>query len=476
MNIDIYDLHPELADTANVMDEFLKNDGAKDFSYAKTDEVFTKLMEKGSVKYRSLVKDNKDIIFDDAKKIISQLIREDYEQWHLLDSNYLDELLKLYKDSNIDGNKNKNIESVNKIKEAAKDSFSDCYLYICRVVSEQLRAAEFFNLDKEPIYTEAENKASEWYDKPNNWNRSNYNKKINLKRKNDPPRVTAKTPTSVKYPLDKLNSEVYSFTGNEQKVFNMANENSDVPANVLFYLVDFEGLKDEIEITKELTSYDKRVMISVGALYEAGNKIISVTQIHKVMGNNGKPNKSQLKNINDSITKLNAAHIFIANDVGENCETETHKNRTAFRYDGSLLPMERVSAFINGRSADSAIHIFREPPLISFAVSRKQITAVGPTLLQSPVNKTDATLTLEDYLISEISRMKHGRERAKPKDRNKDIYHKRLWDTIFDKCNIDDKKKRYDAKKIISRLLDYYKQIDFITDCSIDKNGITVNY
>jgi hypothetical protein len=129
--------------------------------------------------------------------------------------------------------------------------------------------------------------------------------------------------------------------------------------------------------------------------------------------------------------------------------------------------MERISAIVNGQTTDSAIHLFREPPLISFARERKQITTVSRKLLESPLSQTDSNLQIEDYLIEQISHIKSPKSKLK---------NKLLFETIFEKCNIKTPNQRARARETITKLLDHYKKHNFIKDYKKSPDGITIFY
>ena len=134
-------------------------------------------------------------------------------------------------------------------------------------------------------------------------------------------------------------------------------------------------------------------------------------------------------------------------------------------YDASLLPFERISAYINGQLTESAIHLFREPPLVSFARERNQITTISRQLLESPINKTDANLLLEDYLIERIGRMKNTKSNAPLK---------MLFKTIYEKCAITTAKQKQRAPEKIRRYLDHYKKCGWIKGYKEDTDGIKI--
>ena len=114
-----------------------------------------------------------------------------------------------------------------------------------------------------------------------------------------------------------------------------------------------------------------------------------------------------------------------------------------------------------------SIHIFREPPLISFAKQRNQLTTVEIKLLQSPVSKTDSNLLIDDYLLTRISRMKNGRSKSS---------NKILYQTVFDNCNIGTSKQKSRAKGTIKRYLEHYKSCGLFKKYEETEAGITIHF
>lgn len=275
----------------------------------------------------------------------------------------------------------------------------------------------------------------------------------------------------IDYPTDKINNNVWKkfLYADKNGQFNLDNFECDFVVGkketaLAYYSINFTELENVV-ITKNLTSYDKRVYIAVGALYNLGYVVMTIQQIYNAMGYIDRPNARDRKKINDSITKMNIAHIFINN----NREIQVHKKQKLFFYDGSLLPMERLQAVVNGKvtDEDGGIHLLREPPLISFARGRKQITTINRRLLESPLSKTEENLTLDDYLIENISYIKHGKG---------DVNNKMLYSTIFDKCGIKDKVKQHRAKEKIEKYLDHYTECGFITKHEKKADGVVIYY
>lgn len=267
------------------------------------------------------------------------------------------------------------------------------------------------------------------------------------------------------YPIDKLNNNIwrgfYTCDTNGQISFDFdvksRKDKSDREILVL-YSLSFDDMGDDVKITKKLEPYDKRVYIAAAALYNAGNTVISIAQIYKAMGFDGKPGKGEREKINASMSKMRAAVVHIDNSL----ESQSY-NRPRFKYDSSLLPFERAQAIINGQVAESAFHLFREPPLVSFARERKQITTLDRKLLQTPLSKTNQNLLIEDYLIDHITAVKSGRRGGKL-----------LYKTIYENTGITTIKQKQRAPEKIEKLLTFWKENGYITNFTEENDGITI--
>lgn len=282
------------------------------------------------------------------------------------------------------------------------------------------------------------------------------------------PRIIAQQTEAFDYPLDKPNSLIWDLLtvtdpdGQLTINFDTSKKGSGKEA-LIYYSIDFSELENQpgLKITKRLTPFDKRVYIIAAALFNAGNEVITASQIYRA-DHSGEPGDDDINKINDSLTKMVSAHIYIDNKR----EINAKMDYPHFKYDAPLLPFERVSAYINGQLSESAIHLFREPPLITFARERKQITTIDRKVLLSPLSKTDANLRIEDYLIERISRIKV----------DKHAKRKLLYATIFEKCGITEKKQKQRAPGKIKRFLDHYKDCELIRDFAETKtkDGIEI--
>lgn len=284
--------------------------------------------------------------------------------------------------------------------------------------------------------------------------------------KQRPERVTIKRADKVDYPLDKLNSYIWGLLEKDtrgQIAFNMAGDKDKRKGLELptYYAIKFDDLTDDVKITKRLLPFDKLAYIATGALYNAGNSIITPSQIYYAMGYTGRPGTKDLEKINTSLTKMRAAEIYIDN------EQEAAKYKyDLFQYDGSLLPMERITGIINGQVTDAAIHVFREPPLLTFARQRKQITTINVKLLQAPISKTDANLQIQDYLIERISEAKN----KKGKTHSCNI----KFETLYNRTNITERKQQQRTPDKVRKYLSHFKEEGYITNFKMQKDKVTV--
>ena len=283
----------------------------------------------------------------------------------------------------------------------------------------------------------------------------------------DLPRIISNPTDKLTYPLDKPNSIVWNLLAaadpNGQLALDI-DTTSDRDKRkgkeaIIYYGINFDEL-DGVRFTKQLTPFDKRVYVAAAALHNAGNSIMTATQIHKMMGNRGQPKADQIEKINESLDKMRAATVCI--DTTK--EVTVNKGYSKFIYDGALLEFRRISAYINNTRTDAAIFLLAEPPLITFAKKRKQITNIPLLLLESPVNKTNANLLLDDYLIERISHMKN----------DKKLSRKMLFSTIYARCQIKTAMQKQRAPEKIKRYLDYYKQCGFISDYKEEKDSVII--
>lgn len=290
------------------------------------------------------------------------------------------------------------------------------------------------------------------------------------------------------FPVDKVNKTIWRLleehsTGDQIAIHMEARASKDKDPAVLYYAISFDELeKQGFKIMKKLTAFEKRVYIAAGALYAIKKQNpFTYAELYYAMGQIGNPGKKDYVKLAEAITKMGGAWIYVNNQE----EIEAKYNYPRFIYDGPLLPMERVTAIVDGKITDAAIHLFREPPLITFARQRKQITNINIKLIQSPVNKTESNIALEDYLIERIAQARNERrklekercktdaEKKKKEDALKDDL-RILFETLYKHADIKTKMQRQRAPEKLERILEHYKVCSFIHDFKIDATGITI--
>jgi len=288
----------------------------------------------------------------------------------------------------------------------------------------------------------------------------------------EPPLIrTVNINKSVVYPLDKVTQKIHNLPANiidhlnrgEQLTLDLFPEQEKLNATAT-YSIDFDKLPG-VTISRQLNIIDKQIQIAAAALYDTGAEYISIQNIYEQMRYPGPAGGEDYKKIKQAVLKMMRASIHLDNE--NESKAFGASKRPKFEYDGQLFPAEMVTATINGKITKSAIHMFREPPLITFAKSRNQITTIPADLQAIPVNRNERNSLIDDYLKIQISHMKN------PKGKKK-ISNRMLFETIFKYIGITERKAKERSKTTIFKLLDFYKQKEFIKGYKKDKDGVTI--
>ena len=295
-------------------------------------------------------------------------------------------------------------------------------------------------------------------------------------------RITASGPVDAAYPTDKFNARFWGLwrsipkgqlppgfkeDGSGSFKIDLANREDKKAGThrAIVCQIDFKSLEDK-GIIPQLSPYDKRVYVALSSLWcgitkEEGRSTFSIAEIYHEMGKVGNPSKSARQRINDSLTKMAGAHIRIDN-MGE---FKAYERYGHFRYDGQLLPMERLSGYIDGQLVEGLVHLFREPPAYTFGHNRKQFTSFGVELLQTQIQQTDDNLATEDYLIRQISWMKRGGG-----NRSRRIT---LAD-MFEDLGLDKGYRRTRCRDTAKKALDHYVKCKWIEGYKADSEAIVI--
>lgn len=277
------------------------------------------------------------------------------------------------------------------------------------------------------------------------------------------PNVTSLAIRSIGYPTDKVNCHLWGNLRIGKQTILKAESDRDRARGKradIIAMLNFEEL-DGIKISRPLTIYDKRVFIAVANLVNEGQYIITPTQIYRAMGNTAKPSQTDKEKIIESLSVLVRARVFIDNTT----EAKLY-GYDRIKGDFALLKADIVTAFVDGQLTEGALEIAEFPKLFQFSIDRGQITTVPIKLLESPISKTKANLTLEDYLIRRISQMNNP---------NKKVPNKILLSTLYEQCGIKDRmqKSRLVNDKL-PKLLDHYVKTGYIKSYTLDDKSITI--
>lgn len=231
-------------------------------------------------------------------------------------------------------------------------------------------------------------------------------------------------------------------------------------------MLNFDGVS--ANMTKSLTKYDKYVYSMVYTLYMSGYHTMTASMIYS-MGSNTRPNKQDIKKINDALTKMGVVRVFVDNSK----ERKEYPSYPPFSYDEILLDFVRISKKeedesisesaiqVNGYVSESYIRIKTEPIMGRFARERKQIRKVDIKLLNPPLSKTERNLAISDYLMYVTS--------YSPQP-----IRKILHETFFDRIGVTDRRQKVRALEAAEKVLAYYKQEKWIVDYTMETDGIVI--
>ena len=276
-----------------------------------------------------------------------------------------------------------------------------------------------------------------------------------------PPKISTSKLSDILYPIDKVNSELWNcFSIGENTPLKAESDKDSRKGKQasIYVMLDFSEL-DGVKISRPLTSFDKRVFIAISNKREAGQEILTFSQIYEAMGGISRPDKSIRDRIIESIETMSRAIVSI--DTTE--ENKIYPRLDKIVWESQLLHIEKVKGYSRGQITDYAIRIIETPKLYLFAKQRNQITSAPLELFESPISKTEANLSLEDYIFPRIARMRNSTK----------ISRTILIETVCQKCNINTKKQRQRLPGKIEKYLKHYVSVGWIkayklTDKSIE--------
>ena len=349
------------------------------------------------------------------------------------------------------------LNNINKEKKYTEDYRNFC-IYLTQILQAQIEAFQYYDFPLEEIEKLIDEKGCKYYKRPESFDAL----PIFRTKTGELPKVNTSKLDSICFPLDKVNSTLwYGFPVGEVKDLKAESDKDSRKGNQanIILLLDFEALNG-VNISRELTVYDKWVWNACANLKDQGHDVLTAEQIYKAMGNTGRPNAKTKEKIMESVETISRARVTI--DTTEEHELYPKYDRVKATF--PLLATETCTAYARGQVVEGAIRIIEAPKLFAFAENRQQVTRLPLNVLDSPISKTDDNLLLSDYLLMRISKMRNS----------KYITRTILLDTIYQKCGIDSKMKRSRLPEKITAILDHYKSIGWIKDYKLTNREIEI--
>lgn len=277
--------------------------------------------------------------------------------------------------------------------------------------------------------------------------------------------------------IDKLSTLIFDdeTNCNESLTAVIENRHSDIKTPVTLNL-----LKDSNGNDIPLNQLDKLILTAAISEQAAGNDVVTFGRLfHTIGGKRLDKAKNIQAAIDDSISKLRRTEIIA--DV--TALTNKYKRYAAtldaapnvegkIILKGALLPSETITANINGKVTDGAIHFSVKPVLFKIAEMKNQLVHCSPKLLAAPIRTTEQTLKLKNYLLERVLKIKGSHDRKSNK-RVRKLNKSILFDTICRQCELNtaDKWQMQDLRKCVAQNLDHFKEQGLIKSYEFTKKS-----
>jgi hypothetical protein len=228
---------------------------------------------------------------------------------------------------------------------------------------------------------------------------------------------------------------------------------------------------ENISISRKIEPEDREVHDAVMTLYDAGNKVMTTQTIYRTMTANPKAKLTEpmREKILNSILKLSGA---IVNIKGKDEDMEKYPKVRGVVYRENIIYSRSVTAEHKGERVD-AIEILEKPVLLRYAEleGRKggRISRTPMTLLNTPVRKDMETIVIQGFLQRKIKMFSQGK--MTPTILLEDVYDLIDFSNFASEKTIRNKKSK--IMNVVTDILDYWKEHEFINDYLILSNGRT---
>ena len=278
-------------------------------------------------------------------------------------------------------------------------------------------------------------------------------------------------------PIDKLSSVIFD---TDKAGIEGIVENRHLDILTPFSL---KLLKDNNGNDILLDPLDKLIISAAVSEQLAGNYVISFSRLFHDIGGGDKLKFAPIvqASLINRISKLRRTEIsvdltdLLANfkNYAETLGVNLNRNGKII-LTGAILPSETITAVINGRIIESAIHFLDSPIIFAIANMKNQIARFNPALLDVPIKTTEQTLKLRYYLLERILKTKGSLDPKRSK-RVRKLSSSILFETIYRQCGLADatKRQKQECRNNVIEILNHLASENFIKNYEIVKQDAT---
>ena len=225
-----------------------------------------------------------------------------------------------------------------------------------------------------------------------------------------------------------------------------------------------------------LTAYDKEILNTVCSICHVGNRIITISDIYRVMNGNTtkQPSPAALTKIEASLRKLNQTTIYIdfTDEINKNyivLDDDTDERFIKGTVEGRLLEFMFFTGETNRGRTIKAIEILCPPILYYYSKMKNGLLPIPAQMLNTQsISATDDVIVIRAYLAKQVVLLKE-------KKRNN---NKILYSTLLEECTIElpaegQEQANYMARKRkdIGKILDEWQKNGYIKGYQEEKTG-----
>jgi hypothetical protein len=222
----------------------------------------------------------------------------------------------------------------------------------------------------------------------------------------------------------------------------------------------------EIEFPQKLDPFDREVFNGVCTLWESGQRKFTTNHVYEALTGKTTTDKKKLEKIDASILKLmttlHSINWSIHAKMNRLPDENQEINRIYRTKNTNVLYLSQDITRWNNYIVTS-YELLQEPPMLTYAKAVKQISVNNIALLDVPLNNSRDNIVLRGYLLRWIDRVKNKRSK---------VSNSLTYEKIFEDCYITgDRSRKKKKRDDITKMLDFWKEKNFIKNYSINKKG-----